>query len=107
MTILPEACYINCSFCLMNARQFSCATNAFQRFYRQNCHVPCFIPAAYELWFKQILFEIDSIRELFIGRECLAHFKGGNILDERRMLEIIKRMHRCCKIMKAIRFNKD
>ncbi|CAG7821108.1 unnamed protein product [Allacma fusca] len=47
---------------------------------------------AYELWFKQILFEVDSIRELFIQTE----------LDERRMLEILKRTQRCVLILKLL-----
>ncbi|ODM97837.1 Tryptophan 2,3-dioxygenase [Orchesella cincta] len=47
---------------------------------------------AYELWFKQILFEVDSVRTLFIKSE----------LDERLMLEILKRMQRCVLILKLL-----
>jgi len=46
---------------------------------------------AYELWFKQILFEVDSIRLLFLKAE----------LDERCMLEILKRVQRCALILKV------
>ena len=50
-----------------------------------------FMCPAYELWFKQILFEVDSIRQLFEQPE----------LDERRMLEILKRTQRCVLILKV------
>jgi len=49
-----------------------------------------FFPA-YELWFKQILFEVDSIREMFVQEE----------MDERCMLEILKRTQRCVLILKV------
>ena len=71
--------------------------------------------SAYELWFKQILVEIDSVREIFIGREfmlqVLAKTEGAeagekpkglvHVLDERRMLEVIKQMQRIHLIMKV------
>ncbi|XP_021962312.1 tryptophan 2,3-dioxygenase [Folsomia candida] len=47
---------------------------------------------AYELWFKQILFEVDSIRQLFTKSE----------VDERCMLEILKRTQRCALILKLL-----
>lgn len=47
--------------------------------------------AAYELWFKQILFELDSIRELF----------GSDTIDECHTLEIIKRLNRIVQILKV------
>ena len=69
--------------------------------------------SAYELWFKQILYEIDSVRDIFIGRENLMKVfenlkmnedeaKGNEefVVDERRMLEIVTRISRCVKIMK-------
>ena len=78
---------------------------------------------AYELWFKQVLYEIDSVRDLFLGREHLLKLFGPDcnknaeddgeeeegkglglergILDERRMLEIIKRMDRVKMILKV------
>ena len=69
--------------------------------------------SAYELWFKQILYEIDSVRDIFIGRETLMKVyenlkmnedeaKGNEefVVDERRMLEIVTRISRCVKIMK-------
>jgi tryptophan 2,3-dioxygenase len=49
----------------------------------------CF--AAYELWFKQLLVEVDSIRGLFMKVE----------VDERCMLEILKRTQRCALILKV------
>ena len=69
--------------------------------------------SAYELWFKQILYEIDSVRDIFIGRETLMKVyenlkmnedeaKGNEefVVDERKMLEIVTRISRCVKIMK-------
>lgn len=32
--------------------------------------------AAYELWFKQILFELDSVRDIFISGH-VSHMFGG------------------------------
>ena len=70
--------------------------------------------SAYELWFKQILYEIDSVRDIFIGRENLMKVfenlkmnedeaKGNEefVVDERRMLEIVTRISRWVKIMKG------
>lgn len=47
--------------------------------------------AAYELWFKQIIFELDSIRELF----------GSETIEESRTLEILKRLNRIVQILKV------
>jgi len=48
---------------------------------------------AYELWFKQILYEIDSIRDCF---------RSENGVDEARMLEVIKRLQRVVMIIKLL-----
>eukprot|EP00091_Calanus_sinicus_P019398 TRINITY_DN4858_c0_g1_i1.p1 TRINITY_DN4858_c0_g1~~TRINITY_DN4858_c0_g1_i1.p1 ORF type:complete len:134 (-),score=43.67 TRINITY_DN4858_c0_g1_i1:294-695(-) len=48
---------------------------------------------AYELWFKQVIFEIDSIRECFLD---------DSGVDEARMLEVIKRLQRVVMIIKLI-----
>uniref|UniRef100_A0A8C4RCD8 Tryptophan 2,3-dioxygenase n=2 Tax=Eptatretus burgeri TaxID=7764 RepID=A0A8C4RCD8_EPTBU len=45
---------------------------------------------AYELWFKQILWELDSVRSIFFH---------GQIRDERNMLKVISRMNRVNQIM--------
>ena len=59
--------------------------------------------SAYELWFKQCLYEIDSIREIFMGGEKIQQFidatsengtENYGIVDERKMLEINKRLSR-------------
>jgi len=50
---------------------------------------------AYELWFKQILLEIDSIRNEFIN-------EGNEKLDEGEMLKITTRLHRINLIMKLL-----
>lgn len=47
---------------------------------------------AYELWFKQIIFEIDSIRDLF----------NTETVDESRTLEILKRLNRIAIILKLL-----
>lgn len=47
---------------------------------------------AYELWFKQIIFELDSVRELFNTTE----------LDESKMLAIVNRMNRIVLILKLL-----
>lgn len=68
---------------------------------------------AYELWFKQILYEIDSVRDIFIGSEKMQQLamvsqardhsvQQQGIVDEGRMLEIIKRMNRIVMILKLL-----
>jgi tryptophan 2,3-dioxygenase len=47
---------------------------------------------AYELWFKQVIFEIDSIREWFLKDSS----------KETRMLEVIKRLQRVVMIIKLL-----
>ncbi|XP_070198004.1 tryptophan 2,3-dioxygenase-like isoform X2 [Littorina saxatilis] len=47
---------------------------------------------AYELWFKQILFEIDSVRNLF----------SQPILDESKMLQILNQLNRVVLILKLL-----
>ncbi|KAL6479735.1 hypothetical protein MHYP_G00107680 [Metynnis hypsauchen] len=48
---------------------------------------------AYELWFKQILWELDSVREIFISR---------HVRDERNMLKVNTRTHRIVMIFKLL-----
>uniref|UniRef100_A0A7N6A8V2 Tryptophan 2,3-dioxygenase n=1 Tax=Anabas testudineus TaxID=64144 RepID=A0A7N6A8V2_ANATE len=48
---------------------------------------------AYELWFKQILFELDSVREIFIS---------GHVRDERNMLKVNTRIHRVVMIFRLL-----
>ncbi|XP_064508385.1 tryptophan 2,3-dioxygenase isoform X1 [Pseudopipra pipra] len=48
---------------------------------------------AYELWFKQILWEMDSVR---------AIFQNGHVRDERNMLKVITRMNRISLILKLL-----
>ncbi|NWY25363.1 T23O dioxygenase, partial [Pheucticus melanocephalus] len=48
---------------------------------------------AYELWFKQILWEMDSVREIF---------QNGHVRDERNMLKVITRMNRISLILKLL-----
>ena len=94
------------------------------------------IISAYELWFKQILFEIDSVREIFLGIEqeskrmekedCsanspvtagspkrkptdlirLAQTLPDAPVDESKMLEIINRMQRVAMILKVLLVNR-
>ncbi|XP_073501045.1 tryptophan 2,3-dioxygenase [Phyllobates terribilis] len=48
---------------------------------------------AYELWFKQILWELDSVREIF---------QNGHVRDERNMLKVVTRIHRISMILKLL-----
>ncbi|XP_012678908.1 tryptophan 2,3-dioxygenase B [Clupea harengus] len=48
---------------------------------------------AYELWFKQILWELDSVRELFIN---------DGMRDERNMLKVVSRIHRITMIFRLL-----
>ncbi|XP_061895663.1 tryptophan 2,3-dioxygenase A-like [Entelurus aequoreus] len=48
---------------------------------------------AYELWFKQILFELDSVREIFAS---------GHVRDERNMLKVNTRIHRIVMIFRLL-----
>lgn len=47
---------------------------------------------AYELWFKQILFEVDSVRDIFMMP----------ILDESQMLKVVNRLSRVVLILKLM-----
>ncbi|XP_075468808.1 tryptophan 2,3-dioxygenase isoform X3 [Ascaphus truei] len=51
------------------------------------------VPPSYELWFKQILWELDSVREIF---------QNGHVRDERNMLKIVTRIHRISIILKLL-----
>ncbi|SPP89620.1 blast:Tryptophan 2%2C3-dioxygenase [Drosophila guanche] len=46
---------------------------------------------AYELWFKQIIFEFDSIRDML----------DAEVIDETKTLEIVKRLNRVVLILKV------
>ncbi|XP_030626197.1 tryptophan 2,3-dioxygenase B isoform X2 [Chanos chanos] len=48
---------------------------------------------AYELWFKQVLWELDSVRELFVQ---------NHVRDERNMLKVVSRIHRITMIFKLL-----
>ncbi|XP_018415217.1 PREDICTED: tryptophan 2,3-dioxygenase [Nanorana parkeri] len=48
---------------------------------------------AYELWFKQILWELDSVR---------AIFQNGHVRDERNMLKVVTRIQRITMILKLL-----
>lgn len=50
--------------------------------------------AAYELWFKQIIFELDSLRDMF----------NQETIEESLMLEILKRLGRIVLILKVSEF---
>ncbi|XP_034477391.1 tryptophan 2,3-dioxygenase [Drosophila innubila] len=47
---------------------------------------------AYELWFKQIIFEFDSIRDML----------NPEVIDETKTLEIVKRLNRVVLILKLL-----
>lgn len=48
---------------------------------------------AYELWFKQILWELDSVRKIFIH---------NHVRDERNMLKVVSRIHRITMIFRLL-----
>ncbi|XP_039520406.1 tryptophan 2,3-dioxygenase A-like [Pimephales promelas] len=48
---------------------------------------------AYELWFKQVLWELDSVREIFIS---------GHVRDERNMLKVNTRIQRVVMIFRLL-----
>uniref|UniRef100_V9IHY8 Tryptophan 2,3-dioxygenase n=1 Tax=Apis cerana TaxID=7461 RepID=V9IHY8_APICE len=72
---------------------------------------------AYELWFKQIIYELDSVRALFNSEpsnfgalngtsNCHTSIQKNRIsevLDESRTLEILKRLNRIVLILKRKR----
>ncbi|XP_071559570.1 tryptophan 2,3-dioxygenase [Temnothorax nylanderi] len=72
---------------------------------------------AYELWFKQIIFELDSVRALFSSEsnncnasngssnDHLAATRGNGIshvLNESKTLDILKRLNRIVLILKLL-----
>ena len=69
---------------------------------------------AYELWFKQIIYELDSVRGLFNSEPSDHDLNGttnnhtavpksriSQVLDETRTLEILKRLNRIVLILKV------
>ncbi|CAM4614982.1 hypothetical protein PO909_006961 [Leuciscus waleckii] len=48
---------------------------------------------AYELWFKQVLWELDSVREIFTS---------GHVRDERNMLKVNTRIQRVVMIFRLL-----
>lgn len=66
---------------------------------------------AYELWFKQIIYELDSVRSLFssdssvydsANRSTTIQNGVSQILNESRTLEILKRLNRIVLILKLL-----
>ena len=88
--------------------------NLYFIYYLHNCeyYVAYIYFSAYELWFKQVIYEVDTIREIFLGNETLQKFvakiTGENdvddemVVDERKMLEINKRLSRIVMILKLM-----
>lgn len=71
---------------------------------------------AYELWFKQIIYELDSVRALFNSQPSVYDSANGTsmdstgiqkngvsqVLNESRTLEILKRLNRIVLILKLL-----
>ncbi|XP_047352183.1 tryptophan 2,3-dioxygenase [Vespa velutina] len=63
---------------------------------------------AYELWFKQIIYELDSVRSLFSSDSNVYNNHTStvqndvHILNESRTLEILRRLHRIVLILKLL-----
>lgn len=55
-------------------------------------HLFIIIHQAFELWFKQILWEIDSLRAIF----------GNKLIDESHMFVSINRLQRCVQIWRLL-----
>lgn len=55
-------------------------------------HLFIIIHQSFELWFKQILWEIDSLRQIF----------GNNAIDESHMFVSINRLQRCVQIWRLL-----
>jgi len=66
----------------------------------------------YELWFKQIIFEVDSVRALFSSEsnckisngssnDHSTAIQGNGVLNESKTLEILKRLNRIVLILKV------
>lgn len=65
---------------------------------------------AYELWFKQIIYELDSVRSLFSSDSNIYNTTNhtstiqngpSHVLNESRTLEILKRLNRIVLILKV------
>ncbi|XP_015190735.1 PREDICTED: tryptophan 2,3-dioxygenase [Polistes dominula] len=66
---------------------------------------------AYELWFKQIIYELDSVRSLFCSDSNIYNATNhsstiqngpSHVLNESRTLEILKRLNRIVLILKLL-----
>jgi len=57
---------------------------------------------AYELWFKQILHEIDSVREMFKLPEKRWNDSRNSVLDEAKTLVILNRLSRVVLILRLM-----
>ncbi|XP_034938098.1 tryptophan 2,3-dioxygenase [Chelonus insularis] len=69
---------------------------------------------AYELWFKQIIYELDSVRDLLNGKTTATHIYYDSYndekikaekyqrMDETQTLEILKRLNRIVLILKLL-----
>ncbi|XP_043492579.1 tryptophan 2,3-dioxygenase isoform X2 [Polistes fuscatus] len=66
---------------------------------------------AYELWFKQIIYELDSVRSLFSSDSNIYNTTNhtstiqngpSHVLNESRTLEILKRLNRIVLILKLL-----
>ncbi|XP_011055913.1 PREDICTED: tryptophan 2,3-dioxygenase isoform X1 [Acromyrmex echinatior] len=77
-------------------------------------HLFIVIHQAYELWFKQIIFELDSVKPLFSSESnnCKISngsfndhstvIQGNGVLNESKTLEILKRLNRIVLILKLL-----
>ncbi|XP_035225693.1 tryptophan 2,3-dioxygenase-like [Stegodyphus dumicola] len=73
----------------------SCVKLASERYGKElvhDEHLFIITHQAYELWFKQIIFELNSVRKLF----------SSEAIDENRMLRITSRLNRIVVILKLL-----
>ena len=105
---------------ILFAAKVSCIVKVTQVLQFSSCLTIIIVSySAYELWFKQILFEIDSVRDMFTGSEKLQNISEEVLeeesetvpvlsdepkykaVDENKMLEILNRMNRVVMILKV------
>lgn len=57
-----------------------CTVLIFSINYWMFFNIICFLFPAYELWFKQILFELDSVRDIFISGHVSHMFEVKRLM---------------------------
>lgn len=74
-TVIQESNFVCIKLASFTAHNESCVTDLFTVYCKVTIKCLRFFSfiSAYELWFKQILFELDSVRNIFISGH-VSHF---------------------------------